>query len=331
MISRNKIKIFFISVLISVILLFTYQVIIYSMMLDSKDKLDKKIQYDTSIIWDMLEVVINESITTSQNELDTEIIPSILLDINNTYKDDAKDLSSDLKQLGSKDNKLTHILYSNIEGKYFNDIKTDSNDIFILTKKNGIIVDPSISTSSNKRPRSIEEEIADHYNEQLATDAFNTILEQNYQRQFIFRQFFEPENMNSKIITQMRMSELEEVFNQSNGDLSSLKSYEFMVPRYIHCDRDILGDKLVDERGVRQDIYQIILVQSFNISEIIENNSILYKIYKNIHPDNTYAKYQNFILLNRVQQIMLILGLTSIIFLIQFSIKVRNHLFNIPK
>ncbi|MBS4065731.1 MAG: hypothetical protein KGZ74_14320 [Chitinophagaceae bacterium] len=306
-----------------------YQAVIYSATLDSKDRYNKKIQYETSILWNMVDVAISDSIKQSQDKLNKKIIPSILADIEKQYPEGEKELlKRDLENLSDIkcDNNLIHILYTNVEGKYFNNIKTDSNDIFILTKKNGIIVDPSISTSSRNRPRPIEKEIEDHYNTELSGEAFKVILDQNYQRTHIFRQFYEPENLNEQKITKMRISELEKAFKQSYGDLSVLKSYEFMVPVYIHFDRDILGNKLVNERGVQQDIYQIIIVQTFNISEVVKNNPTLNKIYHSVYTNDIYERHADIISLSKFQQALVFLGSIVIIVLIQFALKAKTKI-----
>jgi hypothetical protein len=209
---------------------------------------------------------------------------------------------------------------NNIRGKYFNNIKTDSNDMFVLMKDIGVISDLSITSSATK-PRTIDFEISQHYNKELARQAYDVMIQQNYQKQYIFWQWFEPEDSAVGKPTAMKLDELKKIFKDSNGDINSLQSFEFLVPEYIFVDKDILGNPLVDDRGQRQNIYQFIVVQGFNITEIVKNNSFIYNIF-----DNTAAKQkaQEFETISMVYQFMIFLGLGMLMYVGISTIRIRE-------
>jgi hypothetical protein len=323
---KNRLWIFGTSALITAVLLVSFQSLIYAANLETKDRQAEKLQTVKTAEWNTVNVVIKDTIDKAGKKLDTEIIPSILADITKTYGKDSERLKHDLQSFSDKkyDNPLIHLLANHINQKYMYDIKSDSNDIFILTKKDGIISDPSISTSSIDRPRSLELEIASHYNTKLATEAFAAITDQTRRvnNPIIFWQFFQPQNTTEKKLTTMDLSQLKSAFESRDGNLSVLDSYEFLVPRYIFFDHDLLGNKLVDDRGVRQDIYQIVLVQGFNAAEIIQQTDLLSSIYKGITIDRT--SNLNFLSISRIIQILLCMSTFTIIAWVQFAVKARR-------
>jgi hypothetical protein len=323
---RDRIWVFATSALIATLLLLTYQSVIYAAKMDVKDRQNDKVKATQTAEWNTIDVVIKDTIDKAGMKLDNEVIPAMLDDITKTYGNDKNRLKHDLENISNTtyDNPLVHILAKDINNKYMYDIKSDSNDIFILTKNAGIISDPSVSTSSSDRPRSLEAETGSHYNKELANQAFSAIVNQSRRvnNPVIFWQFFAPDNNNQKKISTMSLSGLKDTFTSQNGDLMSLDSYEFLVPRYIFFDSDLLGDKLVNDRGVRQDIYQIVLVQGFNVTEVIQQTHILDSIYTGIN--NNTSSLTDFISMTRVQQILLFVGLFTITVWVQFAVRTRR-------
>lgn len=325
---RNRIWVFVSSVLIAAILLATCQIVVYAAKMDARDRQIDKIETVRAAEWNTVNVVIKDTIEKAGQKLEEEVIPQILADIKAYYGTDNDRLKYDLENLSNKkyDDPLVHILAKDISGKYLFNIESDNNDIFVLTKNDGIISDPSVSTSSPTRPQSFESEASGHYNSTLAMEAFNAIINQTNRvdNPVIFWQFFEPTTYTDDAkITEMNLSKLKQLFEEHDGDLASLDSFEFLVPKYIFFDQDLLGNKLVDDRGIRQDIYQIIVVQGFNVKEIIEKSDIYDSIYTGIDVNNI-SDFSEFVSMNRVQQILIFIGLFAISFWIQFSTSARR-------
>jgi hypothetical protein len=289
---------------------------------DLKQQEKKETEIRLDITWKIVENLINESILTSEDKLKNDTIPDILADFNKEYSSDNVRLESDLKKMSdlTYENPVAKIMANNIRDKYFNGIKTDSNDMFVLMKDIGVVSDLSISASADK-PRTIEYEISRHYNKDLAQQAYNVMIQQNYQKQYIFWQWFEPESTSIKKISSMKLEELKQVFKDSNGDINSLQSFEFLVPEYIFVDKDILGNPLVNDRGQRQNIYQFIVVQGFNITEIVKHNAFIYNIF-----DNTMVKAsaQQFETIRMVYQFMIFLGLIMLIYVAITTVRLRE-------
>jgi hypothetical protein len=324
---RGRLLIFISSVIVSVLLLGIYQITIYSVNVEVKQNEATRMQHNIDISWKIVESVINDSIIKSQQTLKEQISVSIVNDINKTYGNDKTKLQKDFENLSNLtyDSPVIHILANNIRGKYFDNIHTDGNDMFILMKKFGIISDLSISTSSGV-PRTIENEISRHYNKELATQAFDTLTQQDYQQRYIFWQWYKPDiKYDTKKITSMDITELERIFKDSKGDTESLKTYEFLVPEYIFMDKDILGNPLVNDRGIRQSIYQFIVVQRFNVYEVIQNDTFKKYMFE-IMADNNQSK--KIVLLSFIQQILSVITLIFILFVLISATKIKERFFD---
>lgn len=311
-----------ISVLISASLILCYQIVVYLANIDLKHQNQKEIEFRTDITWKIIENIINESIRTSKDNLNNHIIPGIINDINKEYSSDKSRLETDLQKLMdlSYKNPIGTIMANNIRGKYFNNIKTDSNDMFVLMREVGVVSDLSISASSEKS-RTIDFEISQHYNKELAKEAYDMMIQQNYQKQYIFWQWFEPDSSDVSKISSMKMDELKRLFKESNGDINSLKSFEFLVPEYIFVDKDILGNPLVNDRGQRQKIYQFIVVQGFNITEIVKNNTFIYNIFDNVRMKESVRQFES---ISMVYQFMIFLGMMMLIYVAISTIRIRE-------
>jgi len=318
----SKFNRFVISVVVSGALILSYQIVVYLANVDLKQQQQKEIDFRTDITWKIVENIVNESIRTSKQNLNENIIPNILNDINKEYSSDNTRLELDLKKLSdlTYNDPITKIMADNIRGKYFNNIKTDSNDMFVLMKDIGVISDLSISPSANK-PRTIGFEISQHYNKDLAKEAYDIMIQQNYQKQYIFWQWFEPESSSIGKVSSMKLEELKRIFKESNGDINSLQSFEFLVPEYIFVDKDILGNPLVNDRGQRQNIYQFIVVQGFNITEIVKNNSFIYNIFDNVQLKESAKQ---FAAISRVYQFMIFMGLIMLIYVMISTIRLKE-------
>jgi len=324
---KDRLWMFGISVLVAAFLLAICQSVIYVARLDAESRQIDRITAIQTAEWNTIEVIIKDTIYKAGVKLDEEVIPSVVSAIDKSYGENIDRLTYDLQNFSNVeyDNPLIHILAGQIQGKYMYDIKSDSNDIFVMTKKDGVITDPSLASSSPDRPRSLEMEAQSHYNANLARQAFYAIINQSRKAvdPIIFWQFFNPTLTTQEQIEIMSLSNLKTVFEKNNGNLASLESYEFLVPRYIFFDRDLLGNQLVDDRGRRQDIHQLILVQGFNVYEIIQKSGLLESIYSGIN-ENRKLSITEFVSVSRMQQILLFIGFFSIILLVQFATRARR-------
>ena len=313
---------FVLSVVIASLVIVTYQIVVYLANVDLKQQHERELNLRTDIQWNIIESIINNSIDKAQYNINNEIIPSIVNDINNKYQSNTSKLESDLEKLPDieYENPIVKIIADNIRGKYFNDIKTDSNDMFVLMRDIGVISDLSIAPSATVN-RTIDFEISQHYNKELAQEAYDAILGQNYQKKIIFWQWFEPERSDTKQITEMKIDNLKELFKETGGDIESLKTFEFLVPSYIFMDRDILGNLLVDDRGHRQNIYQFIVVQGFNITEIIQSDETLNNIFDEMKMENVVKKYHT---ISTVYQIMICIGLIFLLYIAMSTIRTKH-------
>jgi len=318
----GRVNIFIISVILTALITIIYQIVIYIANVDLRHQHQREIEFTTNIKWGILENIINNSIEQASENINNIIIPNIVEDINEIYGSDQNKLQSDLEKLNDweYDNPIVKIMADNIRGKYFNNITTDSNDMFVLMKQVGIISDLSISQSS-KSKRTIDFEISQHYNKELAREAYDAIISQNYQKKYIFWQWYEPEYPELAEIKEMKLSEIEKIFRQSGGDIQSLKTIEFLVPEYIFVDKDILGNLLVNDRGNRQDIYQFIVIQGFNVSEIIDYDETLKGIFESMKTDNLTKRYQT---ISFIYQLMIFVGTLSLIYIALNVIRTKN-------
>lgn len=312
---------FVISVMIASLVILTYQIMIYIANVDLKERHRKEVNFITDIRWNIIENIINNSIEDARHDIYSNIIPAIVDNINTEYGSDIVRLESDLGKLSdfSYENPVAKIIADNIRGKYFKDIISDSNDIFVLMDNVGIISDLSISTSSDV-DRTVSYEISQHYNKHLAEEAYNVILKQNQQKKYIFWQRYEPDS-EIEMITEMKLSNLKELFKISGGNIDSLKTFEFLVPAYIFMDRDILGNYLVRDRGQRQEIYQFVVVQGFNVTELIQADKNLSNIFDNMKMEDINKKYKT---MSAIYQIMVLIGLISLVYIALSAIRIKR-------
>lgn len=318
----SKVNRFVISVVIASLAIVTYQIVIYIANVELKQQQQRELDFRTDVQWSIIENIINTSISKSQSNINDVVIPSIVNDINKEYGSNKDRLESDLDKLSdlTYENPVVKIMANNIRGKYFNNIKTDSNDMFVLMKNIGVISDLSISPSATVE-RTIDFEISQHFNRHLAQEAYNVIINQNYQKKYIFWQWFEPESSKVKQITEMKLETLKEVFKESGGDIESLKSFEFLVPEYIFVDRDVLGNPLVNDRGLRQNIFQFVVVQGFNVTEIIQSDKTLSAIFDNMKMEKFSKRYQT---ISMIYQIMIFIGLICLIYIAISTLKIKE-------
>lgn len=210
------------------------------------------------IKWLIIKESIEENIDKAQMQADS-ITKNIESDINKEYSNNSR-LLLDLSSPHSS-TQLSSILSKNIEGKYLN-IKNDDNDPFVAMRW-GIIADKSLNCSEGKEVRTWEEEIKLHWNHALAEDAIRKLYNQD--KNIKFCEFKTPRNPSHAVLSFSTWENLEKIYKQEG--MRGLEGYEILVASYVRNDSDILGKPDVNNVGIRQENYKLIVVQSFNISD----------------------------------------------------------------
>jgi len=252
--------------------------------------------------WSHIKSIIienNQKATISSTRIKMEIENMIF----DAYGADLANILVDLSNIDEQSS-LSQIINTGIQDRYLNNIKNDYNGVFVAFRW-GIYADKSLSNSSlTDSIRTWDVVRQNHYNPVLAEQAISAILDQTGNDII----FWEPRDVCSKEhkkIDAMTESALKEVFFLEG--IEGLKGYEFLRPSYIRDDEDILGNPDVSNLGQRQDNYKIIVVQRFNIYDIITNNhySLL----------NEYDKHINIVRLS-VQDELLLKEISLVLILI---------------
>lgn len=327
--SKKKVWLFIFSVVTAMVLIGLYQIVIYGVNHDIQSKNEQRHQYQIAAKWDIIEGLIHQSIRDANDNLSNKVVPGIVKALEDTYLDQ-EILRSDMYKLQdvTYDNPVAKIFAESIKDSYLNGIHTDSNNAFAIVRNIGVVTDLSPSTAIDENTtRPVAKEIQSHYNEKLAISAFDTIMNQKYQTAPIFWQYYEPNDMSLPDVNVMKLSELQKRFEASNGDIESLRSFTFLVPKYIFEDKDILGTPNVSDRGIRQVNYQIIVVQKFNIAEIVD----YYKFDDDIFNSKQVQPITSVFQLNAMYQFLIFIGLTFVIFFGRSVMNVKYRIYNTKK
>ena len=211
-------------------------------------------------------------------DMNTTSIVEMEQEVEEEYGSDFARLESDLKSI-QEINTLTELFSKNaIQGVYLLDIHNDNNDPFIMNKEM-ILLDSSANCSANVgSSRSFEIEVYDaggcgHFNKILACKALEDIVDGN--KQYAIWSFLSvdeslPWYEDVKDMTYVDMTVLKELFYKYEGDIRALESFEILVPSYIYRDEDLLGNPLTTINGYKNENYQLILVQGFNITDVLD-------------------------------------------------------------
>ena len=192
------------------------------------------------------------------NEIKTQILEA--------YEHNRRNLEADLKNLDQPNHPIVNIFSKVIPGRYLNGFQSDSDDPFVATRK-GIASDFSIDCSAEGRTRSFDKEISLHFAKDLAAAAIKKILAED--GGLIGWQFTQPAKPDWTVKS-FDETELHRLFLRFG--LDGLSSLEFLEPAYINERDDLLGQPLVDARGIRYDNDQLIVVQGFNIKKQLEHS-----------------------------------------------------------
>lgn len=296
--NKNKKKALTVAVILFVIVAFLgiMLTIGYTTLQQLERNKNEAIMRQTESTWEYIYARIADNYEKAKDQ-STSIKNNILNDIRKEY-DSRESLIFDLNQVvKGKECKLINILGKNISDVYFEDIKNDANDPFIMSSKR-IITDYSMNCSADKRTRDLNEEIAMHFNKYLATQALNTIIERSDKEVFWC---FESVNINFpwyediKNIENMDMTELKKIFLKYK-DVRVLSSFEFISTDYIYEKTDLIGEPIVNNFGIKNnDANQLYINSNFNIVDVMLNNpndSVVIHAYENSIND-LESKYKN--------------------------------------
>lgn len=143
------------------------------------------------------------------------------------------------------------------EDDRFFHVRNDNNDIYIISPKE-ILADKSVVKSSKDGiDRTLENEIHNYPNEDMAKEVYDKILD-GYKGD-LFLQTEEHENV-IKDLDYRKVLKL---------PMEDLKNYRFISVSYIDEYGDLIGTKDVDYKGKKQNSRKIILIQSFNLYDQI--------------------------------------------------------------
>lgn len=215
--------------------------------------------------WRLVQTVIYENTGKAEMQAN-EIASGIERDVKVKYLRKYSKLRKELDNpVGGGD---VYVIFSNsVKGKFLNGIKNDNNDPFIANLS-GILADKSYNCSVNKESRSWTEEINMHWNIPLAQKTVTRII--NHDAGMKLWEFLPPQNDSHKAITSGNMEELYDVF-MAEG-IEGLSGYEFLSVAYISPDSDIFGVPDITTPGIRVNNHKIIVVQGFNVVDILKAN-----------------------------------------------------------
>jgi len=184
------------------------------------------------------------------------------------YDGEMDQLKYDIDNLTSS-SRFSKILNNSIDGEYIV-VQNDNNDPSIGVIKYGIYSDKSENYSIEEgEKRSWANEIDSHANKKLAEQAIETFKNiENSSTKLIFWEYLESRDEDHIMIENMSERELKRVFLEEG--LYGLQTYEFLSFSFIDDNgTDVFGKFDVGNLGVRNDNYKIIVIQGFNIVDLI--------------------------------------------------------------
>lgn len=255
--------------LVNVMLLYAYDYVKYSTQLQK---------------YDYIQSIIDKSVDDGFS-LNAENIDAITEEVKKEYGDDTERLEADLKAIDTI-TPLTNIFYNQVKDTTLYGIsgyngEDDNNDPFIMAKNADgefvIWIDNSVNCATTLgKTRDIPTECEGQFNPILAEKAFDNIVRQ--QSGFKVWSYLPVEESfpwydEIKNITYIDETVLRDLFFKYNGDIRVFKSLEFLgATSYIYQDKDLLGNLIVTQNGKLNENYQLIMVQGFNILDVINSN-----------------------------------------------------------
>lgn len=274
---RNRLKLFLVIVICTMVMILGY----YDNIVQYNEMVNTTIQNELNYGSNLIKVIVDENLDKA--EISNKNTIKTVKDIVDEQYNDKKILKVDLINLTNGieyNTKLNDILSNSIKGFYLNEIINDNNDKFWMSK-DYILSNLSYNSSHNKKGFiSVENEIKTHYNEDLAIQFVKNV--RNQQVEDVQFWCYLPSEYGIKY-QEMNTDRILNIYKSYRGDLKSISNIEFLQPTYMYQRVDILGNQLVTENGTRNDdICQLILVQGFNVVDIIENNPKYSVLFSNI-------------------------------------------------
>lgn len=282
------------------------------MQLHIRDTVDDNIKYNITILMDKL--------TSEANNNVNRVAVKIEDMISNKYPY-SNMLNSNLKESLDNDDytELCKLISPCIKNNYLNDIKTDSNTIFVATNK-GIICDYSYIDCPFKKDRKNKKQhyrtwqsyIDNSCNKELAENSVNALI--NKDTSGIIAYQYKESNDTSNQYSEIDNDKLFDIYKKYG--IEGLKGYEILVPTYITENGDIFGKEDIIN-GVRQDTYKLIIVQRVNVYDQIMAN---YKSIFEARSESNIIKIES----DKVITSMYIIGLVITVIFILYIIQICN-------
>lgn len=271
---------------------------------------------------------IMEKATSDSLTLNEENIQAITNDIKVEYGDDLVRLEKDLRDV-NRISPLTNIFYNQIKDVTLYNIggvngEDDNDDPFIMAKNQQnewvIWIDNSKNCASKLgETRTIDEEVMKHFNTYLAQQALDDIV--NQKDGFKIWSFVPVEKSFAwynelSTIKYLDETELRRIFFKYNGDIRIFQTLEIVsATTYIYKETDLLGNSLVDQTGHTNKNYQLIMVQGYNVLDVINSNPQYQQTIENF--DNSIEKtYRLF---------EFVIGVLSVFTVVIFVVMAHKH------
>ena len=267
------------AIIITLILLLVavlHYAVFYFQSYQANENINRVDSTHTEVQWNVIEGFIYFAKFQAKTNSDI-VAKQIVADIDREYPD-LSELSRDFDRGMYYSPKFLNIISKDINGKHLYDLTGTRNDIFVLSR-NGIILDNNIEYH-NATHRNIHDEATKHYNQILAYNAINQLIN-NSNNDVIFYEPNKPINGKHIILESPSMNNLKRVFEEEG--IEGLAGYIILVPSYITEDGDIFGTPDISSDGFVNENYKIIVVQRFSIYDIIKRHKLVTHSEKDIY------------------------------------------------
>lgn len=167
---------------------------------------------------------------------------------------------------------ISDILASFVEDRFFNEVYTDGNRMFVANY-DGVLCDFSKYTLSGDTIYEVDQFrdwntiIENSYNKESCREAINKILKNSTSKEgksdVIIWQYTDPDDPSIKVDGDITVTALRDIYIEHG--LDGLKSFELLIPSYITDTGDIFGQTDIDAGGVVHKTYKLMAVQRINI------------------------------------------------------------------
>ena len=177
------------------------------------------------------------------------------------YGNDNERFTRDYNDMGGTDEitTISHDIITNKYNRYFH-VETDSNDFFLLDKEKVRVDGSGECAVEEDIVRFFENEIPNHFNRQLATQAFEEIAKAR--KLDLFWQYRTIKN------EKVEITDIKDIDKVLSLPLEKLRTYEFLTYVHIDKDKDLMGNAYVTPSGkIDNDANRLVLVLGFNLYE----------------------------------------------------------------